>query len=503
MFIRKKKNKNGTISIVIIDKSNGRYKVIKNFGVCISKEEQEQKYQEASYWINLHLSKIEIDFEQTDNLFRQIINNIQSLKREGINLVVGKLFDDIGFSVIKDEIFKQLVLYRLVYPTSKLKTTEYLYRYHQLNWDENKVYRYLDKLYNTQKELVQQISYQHTVKILGTQPQVIFYDVTTVYFEVEQEDELRQTGFSKEGKHQNPQIILGLLVSKGGYPLAYDIFDGKKFEGHTLLPIINSFKEKYQLEQLVVIADAGLLSNENIKLLIKNKYTFILGARIKNESKQMQKRILSATYKNGSSKLFDRNDNTRLIVSYSDSRASKDAQNRERGLKRLEKQIKQGKLTKRNINNKGYNKYLKLAGDIHISIDYEKYTSDAYWDGLKGYITNSELSSNEIIENYHQLWQIEKAFRVSKTDLKVRPIYHRLPRRIEAHICLTFVAYKVYKELERHLQILKAPIKAKKAIEIAESIFQITVQLPQSKQIIKHNLILNEEQKLLQSIFKF
>jgi len=293
------------------------------------------------------------------------------------------------------------------------------------------------------------------------------------------------------------------LVSKGGYPLAYDIFDGKKFEGHTLLPIINSFKEKYQLEQLVVIADAGLLSNENIKLLIKNKYTFILGARIKNESKQMQKRILSATYKNGSSKLFDRNDNTRLIVSYSDSRAAKDAQNRERGLKRLEKQIKQGKLTKRNINNKGYNKYLKLAGDIHISIDYEKYTSDAYWDGLKGYITNSELSSNEIIENYHQLWQIEKAFRVSKTDLKVRPIYHRLPRRIEAHICLTFVAYKVYKELERHLQILKAPIKAKKAIEIAESIFQITVQLPQSKQIIKHNLILNEEQKLLQSIFKF
>lgn len=293
------------------------------------------------------------------------------------------------------------------------------------------------------------------------------------------------------------------MVSKGGYPLAYDIFDGKKFEGHTLLPIINSFKEKYQLEQLVVIADAGLLSNENIKLLIKNKYTFILGARIKNESKQMQKRILSATYKNGSSKLFDRNDNTRLIVSYSDSRAAKDAQNRERGLKRLEKQIKQGKLTKRNINNKGYNKYLKLAGDIHISIDYEKYTSDAYWDGLKGYITNSELSSNEIIENYHQLWQIEKAFRVSKTDLKVRPIYHRLPRRIEAHICLTFVAYKVYKELERHLQILKAPIKAKKAIEIAESIFQITVQLPQSKQIIKHNLILNEEQKLLQSIFKF
>jgi hypothetical protein len=286
-----------------------------------------------------------------------------------------------------------LVLYRLVYPSSKLKTTEFLYRYHQIERDENKVYRYLDKLHDSQKEFVQQISYGHTVQILEGEPQVVFYDVTTLYFEVEQEDELRKTGFSKEGKHQNPQIVLGLLVSKNGYPLAYDIFEGSKFEGHTLLPVVETFSKKYHLEKLVIVADAGLLSNANIELLIKNNYQFILGARIKNEARGLQRKILSAPFKKGETKIFERQDNTRLIVSYSDKRAAKDSMNRERGLKRLEKQLGKGRLTKSHINNKGYNKYLKLIGEVKVSIDYEKYKADGCWDGLKGYITKPHLPS--------------------------------------------------------------------------------------------------------------
>src|SRR5690606_20284780 len=110
---------------------------------------------------------------------------------------------------------------------------------------------------------------------------VVFYDVTTLYFEIDQEDELRKTGFSKEGKHQNPQIVLGLLVSKNGYPLAYEIFEGNKFEGHTMLPVIDSFKEKYDLQQLIVIADSGLLSKSNVDSLQEKGYEFVLGARIK------------------------------------------------------------------------------------------------------------------------------------------------------------------------------------------------------------------------------
>jgi transposase len=123
----------------------------------------------------------------------------------------------------------------------------------------------MDKLYNKQKELVQQISYEHTLKVLAEQTHVVFYDVTTLYFEIDREDALRKTGFSKEGKHQNPQIVLGLLVSKNGYPFAYDIFEGNKFEGHTMLPVIDRFSKKYGISKLVVIADAGLLSKSNME----------------------------------------------------------------------------------------------------------------------------------------------------------------------------------------------------------------------------------------------
>jgi transposase len=503
MFARKKKNPNGSFTIQVIDKSSGGYKVVRNFGVANSAEQQESLMKQAHAWISKKTGLLQLDLYNEDKQVEQFLDSIQSLKRQGLELVLGKVFDEIGFNKITDPVFRQLVLYRLVYPVSKLKTTEYLYRYHGVDWDENKVYRYLDKLHRSQKETVQQISYQHTVQVLKGEPQVVFYDVTTVYFEAEQEDDLRQTGFSKEGRHKNPQIVLGFLVSRNGYPLAYDIFEGSKFEGHTLLPVIDAFKVKYQLEKLVIVADAGLLSNHNTALLLDNKYEFILGARIKNESQALQQQILSQKFINGETKTFIKTDGTRLIVSYSAKRAVRDAANRERGLKRLEKQLGKGRLTKKYINNKGYNKYLKLEGDLIISIDYKKYEEDARWDGLKGYITNSTLSNNEVLENYNQLWQIEKAFRVSKTDLKVRPVYHRLPKRIEAHICLVFTAYKVYKELERQLEILQSPVSVNKAIEIAESIFQIEIQTPHSKTTIQKTLLLNEEQKLLAKILQF
>jgi transposase len=159
-----------------------------------------------------------------------------------------------------------------------------LRRYEGFETNETAIYRYLDKLNTSHKRTVQNISYQHTLKVLNNSLQLVFYDVTTLYFEVEQEDDLRKTGFSKDGKHQQPQIVLGLLVSTGGYPLAYEIYNGKKYEGDTMLPVLNLFKRKYKLQNLVVVADAGLLSNKNIESLQENGYQYILGARIKNES---------------------------------------------------------------------------------------------------------------------------------------------------------------------------------------------------------------------------
>jgi transposase len=501
MFVRKKKNRSGIISIQVISKVYGKYKVVKTIGSSDNTEEIEKLVASAEQWIKEKQGVVDLDFNNERDLTLQFLANIERITVRGPELLLGKLFDEIGFNQIDEPLFRQLVIARLCFPASKLRTTDYLSKYQFIDVDVHVVYRYLDKLYKTQKEEVQRISYEHTLRILGGAISVVFYDVTTIYFESDSEDELRQTGFSKDGKHQHPQIVLGLLVSIDGYPLAYDIFEGKKFEGHTMLPVIEGFTAKYGLGKLVVIADSGLLSKENIEELVKNDYAFILGARIKNESKTIKDRILSLNLKNGDSEIIIRGNNMRLVVSYSDSRAKKDRFNRERGLKKLDKQVKSGKLTKSSLNNRGYNKFLKLTGDVKISINSEKIEEDSKWDGLKGYLTNTTLTKQEIIDNYGQLWKIEKAFRISKNDLKIRPIYHRLHRRIEAHICIAFVAYKVYKELERLLKVKGSDLSPEKAIATAKTIYSVTATTPTSKEAISQTLLLNEEQRHLANLF--
>jgi transposase len=316
---------------------------------------------------------------------------------------------------------------------------------------------------------------------LGNNINVVFYDMTTLYFEASDEDDLRKTGFSKDGKHSNPQIFLGLLVGSGGYAIGYDIFEGNTYEGHTLIPFLEKIRSKFNLGKPVVVADSGLLSKKNIEALEEKQYKYIIGARIKNESKLVKEKILETKLKDGEIKQIKRDGKSRIIISYSEKRAKKDAHNRKRGLNRLEKKISSGKLTKSNINNRGYNKYLKLQGEVSIEIDYEKYKKDNQWDGLKGYITNSKLSNKQIIENYSNLWHIEKAFRMSKTDLRIRPIYHRLKNRIEAHICISFAAYTIYKELERILYKEKSNLSLEKAKELTHNMYQINYTLPDSK----------------------
>jgi len=191
----------------------------------------------------------------------------------------------------------------------------------------------------------------------------------------------------------------------------------------------------------------------------------------------------------------------RIIISYSKNRAKNDSYNRQKGMERLKKLLAKGKLTKEHINNKGYNKYLKLEGEIKMTIDEDKYRDDVKWDGLKGYTTNTDLPKETILEYYKQLWQIEKTFRITKTDLKIRPIYHFKKRRIQAHICIAFAACKVYKELERQLKIKKSELSPEKAIDILKTIYGITIRLPQSKEKKLMLLDKTEEQKSLLKLF--
>lgn len=505
MFIREKRNKSGSVSIQVIEKVGRKNKLLKTIGCSSDAIVLKRLRQEGERYISSIKKQIflpfDLDLSHTE-WYNVVFDSIKSVKLLGPEMILGSIFDEIGFNKVETtELLRHLVISRLIYPYSKLKTVRYLEQYELRSYQVDTIYRYMDHLEHKLKEQIEQISYEHTKRILGGQTSVVFYDVTTIYFESEKEDELRKTGFSKEGKHRHPQILLGLLVSIDGYPLAYEIFEGNKYEGHTMLPVIESFKERFGLDRLIIIADSGLLTTANINELVSQKHEFILGARIKNESDGIKEQILSDQLKNNECKVIKKSKGLKLILSYSDKRAKKDAYNRKRGLERLENSLSKGKLNKNHINNRGYNKYLKMTGSVDISIDYEKFDKDQKWDGLKGYITNTQLNAKMLIKNYNELWKIEKAFRISKTDLKIRPIYHRIEKRIRAHICISFIAYKVYREMERQLKVKKAPFSINRSIELLKTIYGIEIKHPilnETKTMIHAT---NNEQILLLKFF--
>jgi transposase len=503
MFVRKKPNKSGSVSIQIVDKSSGKYQVIKTIGSSSDQVEIEYLWQKAHALLPSLVGQTSLDF-QTDRtkMLLMALSDIQTdqILVDGPEIVFGQILNDIGFDKIQDDLFRHMVITRLVYPGSKLKTIDYLYRFKGVQIDISKVYRFLDKLHGQHKEQIEQIAFEYTKRVLDGNVNMLFYDMTTLYFEASDEDDLRKTGFSKDGKSQQPQILLGLLVGEGGYPIGYEIFEGNTFEGHTLIPVLEHFQKKFNLSKPVIVADAGLLSNNNIEQLKAKGYHYILGARIKNESIAIKKKILEFHLADGQIKSIKKSDEERLIIGFSDKRAEKDLHNRQRGLKRLEKQLNAGRLTKSNINNKGYNKYLKLTGEIKIEIDYDKYTLDNQWDGLKGYLTNSNLTDEQVLNSYNNLWQIEKAFRISKTDLKVRPIYHRLRNRIEAHLSISFVAYTIYKEVERRLKLRKIPLSVKRVIELTLTMYKIIVKIPETNQKVTVPMKWTKEQMLVKKI---
>lgn len=502
MFIRKKANKSGSTSVQLVSNDKGKYKVIKTIGCGRSEQEIELLHQQAKQELLGQQNQTSLFVSTQDAQLESYLGTLHNGQVQviGPELIFGRIYDAIGFGTVQEELFRHLVIARLAYPGSKLKTIDYLYRYQGITVGINTVYRFLDKLHSKLKEQVEQIAYAHTLKILQGQIGIVFYDMTTLYFETSDEDDLRKTGFSKDGKHQHPQIFLGLLVALGGYAIGYDIFEGNIFEGKTLLPVLQKFEKRFGLTKPVVVADAGLLSKQNIEALEKDHYQYIIGARIKNESQQVKGQILSLKLSDSKSAAFKKDERTRLIISYSDKRATKDEHNRKRGLARLEKQIQSNRFTKSQINNRGYNKYLKLTGHMQVAIDYDKFNQDKKWDGLKGYLTNTAFSPDQVIENYKSLWQIEKAFRISKTDLKIRPIYHRLRKRIEAHICIAFTAYSIYKELERVLASEKSTLSPIRASSITNNMYQIVINLPQSKHQKKILLKMDNEQAHLNQI---
>jgi len=505
MFIRKKKNRSGTTSIVVVNKSKGVFRQIKTIGVGKEKADIDLLYQQGKKWIAAHCCEVDIfdihaKEQEEKQVTKYLLSNIENVLLNGTQLILNEVFKIVGFESVNDDILKSLVIARLSQPMSKSATVDYLKSHFDQDLQLHKIYRYLDTLYDTQKDRIQQISLEHTKKILGGKIGLMFYDVTTLYFESDYGDDFRETGFSKDGKHSQPQVVLGLLVSKDGYPLTYSLFNGSQYEGWTMIPLVEDFVKRFDLNDFIVVADSGLMNKKNIALLDSGGYKYIIGARIKNENEKTKEWILSLEKRDGEFYEMKKND-TRLVIGYSENRAKKDRYNREKGVQRLKKAYKSGHITKENINKRGYNKFLEISDNVKVFINHEKINLDEKWDGLKGYITNTNLSPREVYKQYSELWVIERAYRITKGTLEMRPMFHFTPRRIEAHVCICFVAYKVYKELERILKISNLGLSVDNVLNVAKTVTTLKIKLPVSGNVMTETLLITKKHKSIAMLF--
>jgi transposase len=401
--------------------------------------------------------------------------NLSSLREvksviTGIHRVYGNIYDEIGFNTVFTKskehylrILKNIVLARLANPTSKRETVSMLKKDFSLDLDLNKVYRAMDRLDDKTISNIQVKSMQATQNILGKKVSVAFYDCTTLYFESFKSDEFKNIGYSKDCKFNQPQVLLSLIITEEGLPLGYNLFPGNTFEGNTLVTALEKLKRDYSFEDLTVIADSGLLSKQNISDIKLKGYSYILGARLRSLPKKKQEEILNGIdvcLKDNSddyiSKCYDTKiDKERLIVRYSEKRAEKDRNDREKSVEKLLSKLKKSDSPKSFMSNYGYKKYLDYEGERdQIVLKEEKLENEKKWDGLSGIITNIEnRSSKVLLDLYKELWQIESCFRVQKHDLKIRPIYHWTERRIKAHISICYQAFCCQQYLRHRLKL--------------------------------------------------
>jgi len=483
MFVRKIKSRKSTC-FQIGEKRYGKFKLIKHVGCATINDEIEALQVKSRQELKDLIFKNQIFlFPEINKSFKAKLLNWHIT---GYHLVFGKVYDLAGFP---NNILKDLVIARIVHPKSKDATVRFLRDYLGIMLSKDRIYRFLDTL---DKNKLTRTAYDFVSK-KNKGISLIFYDVTTLHFETEKEDDFRKKGFSKNHRGDMPQILVGLFVDYEGYPFDFDFFTGNTFEGHTFKTSVEELIKKYQFENLTVVADAGMLSEDNLSYLDVKKINYIVGARLKNTKDEVVNQIINHNYKLESINEIEL-DNQRLIIEYSEVRAKKDAKNREKIVDRLKGKLETGKPVVHK------NKFLAWENKDEIaSLDDKKIEEDKQFDGLKGYITNTRNQNDfkEIIDQYHNLWRVEKAFRMSKSDLKERPIYHQEIKRIKSHLILCFVSLLVMKESEKILSRKKYTIE--KTIEIMGKVGEGEVRIGNTKMPLESEL--NQDAKDILKLF--
>ncbi len=437
----------------------------------------------------------------------------------GIHDIYGNLFDELNlasvFEASKDtakrpktptalakvvDTFKNIVLARIAQPDSKAASVEILANNFGVTLDLSKVYRMMDDIDDGVIEKLNTLAYNTTKRLFNDKIDVIYFDATTLYFESFSEDEgddaLKKNGYSKDLKFNQPQVVLALMVTKEGLPIGYEAFSGDTFDGHTLIPSLKVLRDKYSIDNVVYVADSGMFNKNNLEELESlegENFNYIVGARIKNLSNDIKEQITDmSNYRELNSEIkvarFTLDNGRQLIVSHSTKREKKDYNDRIKGIEKLKKRLQGSKSVKDHLSNQGYKKYLQLESsstcDMSITIDEDKIAKDAIWDGLKGLVVNSDstLSDEEILSQYNNLWQVEESFRITKHDLKIRPIYHFKPRRVRAHLAISFAAYMLTRYLEYRVRVQFKKLSPKKIKNLLLGV-QTSISVSQTKRI--------------------
>ncbi len=433
----------------------------------------------------------------------------------GLWQILGGIYDQVGLPT--DEMLKHLVLARIALPKSKLATVRYCNNNLRLDTSLSAVYRFMDTL-NKNSLTATLLDYAQKRALArsngATAISVVFYDVTTLYFETDEDDEdtetatgLRKKGYSKDHRYDLPQVVVGLTVDNYGFPLDFQVYEGNTYEGRTLLAGVQAIQTKLNLTttNLTVVADAGMLSQANLTELESQHYSYIVGARIRSLPAMATEQILAWDYtKQGG--LDTTIAGRRMVVTYSDKRAKRSKHNRERLIKKLQAKLDRGDVVTKSkyvvleaveigaaATAKTKTKPPKLVG--HLDTDRLKW--DARFDGLKGYVTNTDLSGHEVIAHYGNLWKVEKSFRMSKSDLRARPTFHYKRKRVIAHLTLCVCALGVLRVFEEQLQTKIPHLGISEALEELLAIQEYKIQLPGNKVATIYSELTEVQEKLL------
>ena len=504
MFIVRKKTKiTDHIRVLIAEsyRENGKVKqrIIRNVGTAHNKIDLERYQKVAVLMIEEEIKKKhkcdlilqysgeidDIPLKERNNL-KFNADDIHEIKRvnDGIPEVYGDLFDSLGFNKIlknknHSEILKDLVTLRIFDPQSKLKSHEIL----EAKWDKKTslsgIYRMLDSLAKNEDNVLN-TAFNATKKLFPDEKiDVLFFDVTTLYFEsTEQDDDLKSFGFSKDCKFNQVQVVLALATTQAGLPIGYKVFKGNTAEVKTLLSCIDDWKKTISIDNVIFVADRAMFSKENLYELDNRGYIYIIAAKLRSLSIDYKNEILSEKgykikeHKDNliwlkelplkmehkfkiENKTIKKEISGRLICSFSSSRAKKDKSDRSRMLEKISKYLNKetgSTSTKKMVTNACLKKFCKFEGKSAAKLDEEKVYFDELWDGMHGIFTNSTKDPSELLSRYSDLWQIEETFRITKHDLKVRPIYHYKPSRIKAHIALCFLSLTLMRHLQYNLK---------------------------------------------------